>query len=153
MNFEEEGEKVKGIFQSQLHTRRYMKAGFICRLQTKYIYFDLWPQLLYVGFLGKKLNNQLLVCRMQHVLLHPNKLYVSARDHSPFFWDGQWLIGLSTVCLYLSAFVLATWWLKRNTIGPRPLFRALRSSITSSWTLSPHRQSVPLSSSNGPCSV
>lgn len=45
--------------------------------------------------------------------------------------EGEWFTGPASVCLSLSRFELAEWWLKRNTIGPRVRLCALHSSITS----------------------
>lgn len=62
-------------------------------------------------------------------------MLVPACARGLFPWEWEWLLGLPPVCLCLSRFVLATWWLKRNTIGPRVLCCALHSSITSRGSL------------------
>lgn len=83
------------------------------------------------------------------------KLHAISSTHSSFFWQLESVIGFSPVCLCLSRFVLAMWWLKRNTIGPRVLLCSLHSSITSRafWAQSSYKQLMPLSYSTGCCSV
>lgn len=137
-------------FQPRLAPMHQNEDGFYSSLMVYCLYitninFAPWPRLLQMGLLwgnliGRHDDGPLTLKSVTVGLFTMLKILVNALNGTAssaarqLLGDSrerEWLPGLAAVCLCLSRFELAEWWLKRNTIGPRVQLCALHPSITS----------------------